>query len=233
MALLMSCRAERLPTDAETPGKAPALYTTDDLEVFPSSHNFGDVEVGTSMSGVVTVMNLGATDVDLEATILGSADFAITSSVPASIGPGSVVDIALEFAPSAEGLAAADLLINGETGSSLSGVGVAVGPPPPVAVADILAFFDASVADGTLFGSGPGNSADGRRRALRNMIEAAGEMIDGGLIDDACQQLLDTYRRTDGLPRPPEFVAGPAAPTLAAMILDLMSGGLGCDASSM
>jgi hypothetical protein len=59
------------------------------------------------------------------------------------------------------------------------------------------------------------------------MIEAAGDLIDDGYIVEACQQLLVAYERCDGLPRPPEFVAGPAAPTLAQMILDLMLE-LGC-----
>jgi hypothetical protein len=91
-----------------------------------------------------------------------------------------------------------------------------------------LAFFDASVANGTLYGNGPGKSADGRRNALRNQIETAGDLIDDSAAQEACQQLLDAYQRCDGLPRPPEFVAGPAAPTLAQMILDLM-GQLECD----
>jgi hypothetical protein len=98
---------------------------------------------------------------------------------------------------------------------------------PPVSVADILAFFDESVANGTLYGYGPGKSADGRLNALRNQIEAAGDLIDDGALEDACQQLLNAYERCDGLLRPPEFVAGPAAATLAGMILDLM-GELGC-----
>jgi hypothetical protein len=60
------------------------------------------------------------------------------------------------------------------------------------------------------------------------MLEAAGDLIDAGRTAEACQQLQDAYQRTDGLPRPPEFVAGPAASTLAQMILDLMAV-LGCE----
>jgi hypothetical protein len=208
---------------------APPTLSADNLAVSPASLDFGDVEVGGSASGVVTVMNLGGSEVSLVAEISGSADFAITSSVPDRISPGTFVYIDVTFSPSAVGVAAANLLINEVVGTTLSGMGVAA-EPPPVSIADILAFFDASVADGTLVGSGPGNSADSRRDALRNMIEAAGELLDGGHIGDACRQLLDAYRRTDGLAEPPEFVAGPAAPTLAGLILDLL-GGLGCDAS--
>jgi len=60
------------------------------------------------------------------------------------------------------------------------------------------------------------------------MIEAAGDLIDDGYIEEACQQLLDAYHRTDGVRRPPEFVAGEAAPTLAGMTLELMDS-LGCE----
>ena len=193
------------------------------LEVLPAAHDFGDVEVGSAATMLVTVTNLGGSEVVLDAALSGSADFAITSSVPGTISPDEYVYIQVTFTPSAVGNVVADLIINGSNASSLAGVGVSIEPPPSVTVADILAFFDASVADGTLVGNGPGKSADGRRNALRNMIEAAGDLIEDGAIGEAWQQLLDAYQRCDGLDRPPEFVAGPAAPTLAAMILDLIA----------
>lgn len=203
------------------------LTTSAQLEVSPDTFDFGDVEVGTSVSTLVTVMNMGAAEEVLDVAISGSADFAIASSVPATISPGSIVYIQITFSPSAEGYAAADLAVNGLAVSSLGGMGVAYEPPPSATVADILAFFDSSVGDGTLVGSGPGKSADGRRNALRNMIEAAGDLIEDGAFEDACRQLLDAYKRCDGLPSPPEFVSGPAASTLAGMILDLVAC-LGC-----
>ena len=61
----------------------------------------------------------------------------------------------------------------------------------------ILDFIKDSVEAGTLYGSGPGKSAEGRLGALRNMIEATGNLIDAGLIEDACWQLQDAYNRTD------------------------------------
>jgi hypothetical protein len=64
-------------------------------------------------------------------------------------------------------------------------------------------------------------------KALRNMIEASGDLIRAGDTAAACRQLLDAYRKTDGQPRPPDFVTGEAAWGLAAMIQDLMLS-LGC-----
>ena len=99
--------------------------------------------------------------------------------------------------------------------------------PPGDGIEAILDFFDEAVAAKTLSGNGPGRSAEGRLDALRNMLLAAADLIEGGNIGDACQQLEDAYLRTDGHPRPPDFVTGPAAEGLAFMILDLMSD-LGC-----
>jgi hypothetical protein len=104
------------------------------------------------------------------------------------------------------------------------GTGIGVEPPPPVTIQGILDLFD----DPELCGNGPGNSAEGRKGALKNMIEAAGDLIEEGSTGEACQQLVDAYGRTDGLPRPPEFVGCAGAPVLAGMLIDLMAG-LGCE----
>ena len=91
----------------------------------------------------------------------------------------------------------------------------------------ILDFFDASVDDGSLVGEGPGNSAEGRLDALRNMIETAGDHIEDGEIELACNQLAAALIKCDGLPSPPDFVTGDAASVLAILIQDLMTN-IGC-----
>jgi len=87
----------------------------------------------------------------------------------------------------------------------------------------ILIFFDEAVAAGTLEGSGPGNSADGRRNALRNMLEMAGDLINIKDMEGACGQLNACLKKCDGEPKPPEFVVGPSASDLMMMIEELMS----------
>ena len=59
------------------------------------------------------------------------------------------------------------------------------------------------------------------------MIEAAGDLIEDKLFEEACQQLLDVFKRIDGQPKPPDFVTGKAVPELATMVQDLMVS-LGC-----
>jgi beta propeller repeat protein len=94
---------------------------------------------------------------------------------------------------------------------------------PAASVNDLLAFFDAAVAGGELVGDGPGKSAGSRLRALRAMIEAAGDLLLAGDVEGARQQLTDAYLKTDGQPQPPDFVTGPAAAELAQRILDLLA----------
>jgi hypothetical protein len=89
-------------------------------------------------------------------------------------------------------------------------------------VEDTLTNFDDSVSNGTLEGDGKGNSADNRLQALRDMLEAAGDLINAGDTAGACGQLAATLRKTDGASPPPDFVKGPDAATLAAEIAALM-----------
>jgi hypothetical protein len=96
-----------------------------------------------------------------------------------------------------------------------------------VAIPVTLNFFDESVADGSLVGEGPGKSGKNRLNALRNMLETAGNLVDAGDYQAACGQLMDVYKKTDGDPKPPDFVSGPATEDLAIMVLDLVDN-LGC-----
>ena len=98
----------------------------------------------------------------------------------------------------------------------------------PPTIEAVIEFFDASVADVVLEGEGPGNSANARLNALRNMLEMAGDLIEIPDIEGACVQLKAAMEKCDGDPLQPDFVTGPAAPELCAMISDLMAE-LGCE----
>jgi hypothetical protein len=218
-------------------GLSATVQAQEIIEVVPLDHDFGDVQVGSSSTAIITISNVDGRDLEIySVTLSGSPDFSITmypDMYPDKVvGSGMSTAVEITFEPSATGYVTAVLDIKSNdmlspiVSVSLAGMGVSQ-EQPPVSVQDILDFFDQSVAAGTLYGDGPGDSADGRRNALRNQIEAAGDLIDDGALEQACQQLLNAYERCDGLPRPPEFVAGPAAATLAGMILSLMAD-LGC-----
>jgi len=209
----------------------------------PSSLNFGEVAIGEPSTQIVTITN----DKNPEASLSlenvfflagSSPDFAIAAMppLPASIPPGATVDVPVSFTPMHEVLESAELSIVwscsanntvGGFGVRLEGTGLRIPVPPVQQIADILSFMDAAVAGGTLAGDGPGNSASGRLGALRNMIEAAGSMVASGQYAEACDQLRDALNRTDGNPKPPDFVTGPDAAKLAEMIRTLRTD-MGC-----
>ncbi|MHC5200100.1 MAG: FIMAH domain-containing protein, partial [Planctomycetota bacterium] len=90
-------------------------------------------------------------------------------------------------------------------------------------IQNILDFLDASVAEGSLLGYGPGNSASKRLKALRNMIESASDLIDAGDYAHAVDQLESVAKKTDDVAKPQDFVVGEATSTLNTMINELIA----------
>ena len=209
-----------------------ASFACGDVEAAPASVQFGDVTVGLSATQIVTITNVGAADLTVTGISLapGSTGFSIASApaTPFVLAPGATADVAVAFTPAVAGPASGTLRVTSDDPDeglvevTLSGNGVSGETPPSEQLESILTFFDDSVADGTLAGSGPGNSAKGRLGALRNMLEAAGDLIDEGHIDEAIQQLQAALLHVDGQPRPPDFASGPAAAELASMIQQLI-----------
>jgi hypothetical protein len=206
------------------------------LEVSPLAYYFGDVELGTCSETFITVTNITEVYiVRMNGTYFSDPhDPSFTFGVwpiPLFLYPGMWMDVPVKFCPQATGSYSTSLWIDTYAGIfevALSGTGVQEEPPPEEQVQEILDFIDESVEAGTLEGSGAGNSADRRLNALINMIEAAGDLIEQGRYEEACDQLWAAYRRCDGDPRPPDFVEGEAREQLAAMILALIES-LGCE----
>jgi hypothetical protein len=212
------------------------------IEVLPMVYDFGDVELGTSSTNIITISNVGEyalTVFDISFQPGSSSDFSITMAptLPTVVQIDMSTEVEITYTPSAEGYSSAVLEISSNdpyyslVQVQLSGTGVEVEPPPEEQIAEVLDFIDTSVDQGTLMGDGPGNSAEKRLNALRNMIEAASDLIEHGEIEKACQQLMDAYKKTDGLTppeSPPDFVTGDAASELASMLQVLMTS-LGCE----
>ena len=212
------------------------------IQVSPEVYDFGDVELGSSSSTIITITNpvggihedpLGLLDISFADG--SSGDFAITTNpVDSPVLPGESVDIGVSFTPSAEGYVSAVLQITSDDPVfelievSLGGVGVYDEQPPEGQIAATLSFIDASVDAGTLVGDGSGNSAGKRLNAFENMIEACGDLIADGLDDQACDQLEAALKKCDGQPSPPDFVTGDAAEVLKSMI-EVLRTTLGCE----
>ncbi len=204
-----------------------------DIDVSPLVYDFGDVELETANSILITILNYGNGNLsvqNLTFTPESSTDFAVTLSpeLPSIVAPEGSIDIEISFAPSTEELLSAVLQISSDDPDepvvpvNLIGVGVVIPVPPSEQIEQILEFFDASVADGTLVCVGPGQSAANRCEALRNMLEATNDLIVREYFEDAYAQLVDVLNKCDGQVPPSDFVTGEAREELANIIMELM-----------
>lgn len=200
-----------------------------DVSVAQTEYNFGQVALGQSSSTLFTVTNPGSAPLNI-AWSTDNAAFTATGFTSAQIQPGQSFDIPVAFAPLALGTATGTLAIatNVEGKESievnLTGEGVLAEAPVEQEIKDILAFYNAALSADppTLVGVGPGKSATNRANALRNMLEATGDLIGEGRYAEAVSQLSDIYAKCDGLPNPPDFVTGDARVTFAAKIQALI-----------
>jgi beta propeller repeat protein len=205
------------------------------VSVSPDSYSFGDVRQGESSLAVVSVTNTGPAPLAVNDVTLTGAGYTLTPAptLPAMVAAGATLDVAVTFTAGTLGTFAGSLTVVTDDPDHPSVVvpltarSVTRDVPPGEQMKAILAYFDASVANGTLTAVGPGNSALNKRKALRNMLEASDDLIYRGQYATACAQLADALAKTDGDPLPPDFVAGPAAPQLAVMITQLRTT-LGC-----
>lgn len=121
----------------------PAVGLADpDIDVTPTSHDFGNVTVGNSSTTGVNLANVGEHPLTVQVIVMGpgsSADISVTDApaVPFTVNPTDSVDLEVTFSPSAAGVASATLEIysddidEGLVEVSLAGVGVADEPADP------------------------------------------------------------------------------------------------------
>lgn len=211
----------------------PAPAAAQSIHVDPDRGDFVDVEVGTQDTLSFTITGQPSAFID-RLVISGDSDgvFTILSAPELPIylddGPAEVV---VEFAPGAVGSYTADLGISGTDPSGtvdvpLSGTAIYPAPPPPdpaTMIHDLLAFFDASIADGSLCGVGDNPRArEVHAGVMRRHIVRAGDQIEAGRTDRACFRLWRAYLRSDGADEPSDFVAGPASAEVASRVLEIM-----------
>lgn len=210
--------------------------TAPEIDVLPAllSWDMGDVEVGQSTTVMVQIFNLGNADLNVSSVaLIGDPAFTFTSgpATPLLIAPSSSigVDFEVTFTPTAEGIVSATVQVVSDDSDesvvdvALIGNGTVTVVPPAQQIQDILDFFDASVANGTMQGYGPGNSASKRLKALRNMIESASDLINAGDFAQAVDQLESVLKKIDGVSKPQDFAVGEAVAELNAMVEALVA----------
>lgn len=220
--------------DAGSAGKCKSPLA---VLVVPNTVDFGQVDAFTSQDMIVTVSNIGSADLDVNdvAVTDGMSNFMVSDidlgPPPFTLAPGDDAFVTVTFFPTAEGVHLGTLTVDSADPDqpmvevSLIGNGL-IGAVDDQATALEAAVGDA-IAFGGLVGSGSGNSSSGRLNAFDNMIEAAGDLIEAGFIEDACGQLRSALRRVDGEPRPPDFATGDDAALIADQIRFLRTS-LGC-----
>ena len=210
-----------------------ALAPVHAQDVYPTSHDFGDVNVGESVITIVTLVNNSFDQLEINSIhMIGDGDFQATSSIspPFILEINESVDFEVTFTPSSVGEFSATLVITNDAQSIVLIMGTGVGelPLPDVTITDIIQFFDANVDSGTLFGVGPTNSAQiSKLKVFRKILWDANHLLEEGNIKRACDKLNRAYNICDGLRIPNDFVQGNAVSALSAMISQYISL-LGC-----
>lgn len=216
---------------------APSAAWAEDLDISPTSHDFGEVEIGDSAVQTFHLTSLGPTalwvyviEVSTDGTIHSfcgvdvECDFAITrisDTLPLEMYRGDTLEVDVTYTPTSEGETSAFLYVHSNDSIGLpgmqaylpiSGTGVVAPPPPPDDPAELmdalLEAFDAYADTGDIWGIGPGRSARHRLEAFRALLLAASWFVDARADGFACIALAAARAKADGERPPPDFIDG-------------------------
>ncbi len=207
-----------------------------EIDIWPDTVTFGEIEIGQEKIETITVANIGTASLEIQdlQIVQGDAmDFEVidTDLLPLTVDPNSAVEFDLLYLPSEQGPATAVLQISSNDPDrslvevQLTGAGVLPEEPERCAyeqINAICAFYLQGLKDGTIVGDGPGRSGRFRAIALGHQLITARHLIRGGYERFALFVLWSVEQRTNGMRRPPDFVAGPAVPELNAMVNELI-----------
>jgi hypothetical protein len=199
--------------------------------------DYGEVELGASEPMSFTITSMGP-DTKLRIDGIALADnesgaYEITSITPEPVYPmylevGETAEVVVTFAPGAVGVETASLFILSNAHNDptfyvpLQGEGIINEPSPGEMMEDLIDTFDDGVEDGIICGIGPGNSAKAKLRIFGRMLDTADDLIEVGDDDAACVELERAFLRSDEAPRPQDFIDCELAPTVNAMIGEVM-----------
>jgi hypothetical protein len=212
----------------------PCDTTQFDIDISPTSHDFGEVALGASKTLAVTISNTGCGALTVNGVSIDT-DFAITSFSPASIivPPNEAKQLKITYTPTILGHNSAVLKVYSNDADEpvvevqLSATGILIPPPPSQQIADILAFFNEAVEEGTIQSTLPKfgkcmNHNDFNLQLMRYMINDVKSAIEREKCNHVCAKLNLLYLNCDGKKMPPDLVTGTAVPELANMIQVLM-----------
>lgn len=197
-----------------------------DISVTPLAWDFGNVAwMGVPRSTLINIANTGGQDLNVGDVSLVDplVDYTVGTLPSNTVAPDTSVDLEVNFAPTYLGYQEGTLQINSddpdepEVYVALSGVGVLEEDTDEL-VEDIKDFIDDEVAADTLIPDKK-NSA----KNIKDMLTTYGDLLGDGLVEDACTQLGDIYKKIDGKGSPPDKLDGDSLGTLQDVILTMLT----------
>ncbi|MCE5185129.1 MAG: choice-of-anchor D domain-containing protein [Planctomycetaceae bacterium] len=199
-----------------------------------TQYDFQQVDIGATGWGVVTISNTGSANLSVQSLSIAQNEpvqsgFTPLQVMPLTLEPGTSVDIEVYFAPAIEGCSEAMLTIESSDPDHsnlcvrLTGSGVLTALTPGQQGQAIAEFLQQAIDAGTIQGDGNGKSAANKTATFAKMIAAARQLIDAGYDDYALEAFKDIEKKCDGKKAPADFVKGPDAAALHAMVADVIS----------
>lgn len=205
------------------------------IKVDPSEYDFGNVVAGSPSTMYLNISNSGGGELTIEDMYMKNQisgepfSLQLPSTLPVILTSNSSLDVEVMYDPTLIFTQQFNTLVveSDDADEALvevpfTGWGVML-EDPSQAVSGLQAFIDNAIENEIITGEGSGNSADKRVEALKNMIDSTGDLIEEGLIQEACEQLNSIYKKVDGMTKPPDFVSGEAVPGVATGVLEIMS----------
>ncbi len=190
------------------------------INVAETALDFGCVAVPDTVDECFSIQALDE-DVDYTISITGDAGFTLSGFPSGQVLAGTTIVRFVRFDPmlaeSSDAKAILSIVITDPV-NDFPTVKIVLdatcGTPesPGDLIGDILVFFDASIANGTIESTGPmGNK---RYRAFRNRIKAIDFLIQRGCYEHASYITRTAIERSDGSPDAKDFIQGTSVPEL-------------------
>ena len=204
-----------------------------------SEHDFGEVEMGTTSTVVLTITSQEEMPTTITGLVFANtscSDFSVISRPESmTISYNQSIDIVVGYTPSQAGTCSDTLRIyNGSplpnsatfTGTGIQAVEAVQEVPEPLdltgqylmQIEGIRSFTKTSIEEGELKGRGKGKWAKRRLKVLNKMLATTSKLIENGDTEAAYNKLAMIHKKIDGNPEPKDFVEGQAKGALAAKV---------------
>jgi hypothetical protein len=204
-----------------------------DIDVSQTEYNLGTIDVGSMQTVAVPVFNLGNASLTIESLQLEQDQqtqftLAPLQALPVTLEPNSVIDLEVSFSPVIEGIDTAVLSILSNDPNDpvidvvLTGEGMSVVLSSEDQITQILDVFDGAVEEGSIQGVGNEKSAKNKVEVFGKILSLADELLLAGYDEYALETLLMIEKKCDGQKAPKDFIEGPAAEELNALINELI-----------